>query len=190
MEFISILGDTGFLACRECKYSVLPSTINSHFRRTPHNLSSEIREEILSKARKHPSLIKDLSGVKETEIPPSFPYFFPDLALYSDGLACQDCSYIVRTTRGISKHYKDSHDWENPRRKGRISKTSLVEIPWKLNIPCQQFFRGSPSKSYFRVNPKRPFLSLETRPRRASPIRNDEIEEEAEIHSESSRSSS
>ena len=113
MEYISILGDTGFLACRECKYSVLLSGLDYHFRRTPHNLSSEIQGEILYEARKYPSLVKDISGVKETEIPSFFPFFFPDIALYSDGLACQDYSYIARSTRGIRKHYSESHSKEN-----------------------------------------------------------------------------
>ena len=137
MEYISILRDTGFLACRECKYSILPSGLDYHFRRTPHNLSSEIRREILSEARKYPSLVQDISGIKETEIPSSFSFFFPNLALYSDGLACQDYSYIARLTRGIQNYYSESYSWENPRGKGRILKTSSLEIPWKSDIPCQ-----------------------------------------------------
>lgn len=137
MEHISILGDTGFLACRECKYSILPLSIKSHFRQTPHSVSPEIRGEILSEAKKYPSLVEDISGIKETEIPSSFPFFFLDLTLYSDGLACQDCLYIARSTRGISKHYRESHDWENPRGKGRISKTLKTDVPWKSDIPCQ-----------------------------------------------------
>ncbi len=88
MEYISILGDTGFLACREYKYSILPLSIDSYFRQTPHNISPEIRGEILSEARKYPNLVRDISRIKETEVPSSFPFFFPDLALYLDGLAC------------------------------------------------------------------------------------------------------
>ncbi len=53
MEYISILGDTCFLARRECIYSILPLSIDFYFRRTPHNLSSKIRGEILSEARKY-----------------------------------------------------------------------------------------------------------------------------------------
>ena len=57
MDYIAILGDSGFLACREYKYSILPSSLNYYFRRTPYSLSTNIREEILSEARKYPSLI-------------------------------------------------------------------------------------------------------------------------------------
>jgi len=190
MDYIAILGDSGFLACRECKYSILPSSLNYHFRRTPHGLSTDIREEILSEARKYPSLIWEASGIKDSEIPSSFPFFFCNLALYSDGLACQDCPYIARSTRGISKHYRESHEWENPRGKGRIIKTSLVEVPWESSVHCQQFFRSIPGHSYFRVNPKRPFLGRETRPREASLPEDVEDRREVEIRSESSRPSS
>lgn len=190
MDYISILGDTGFLACRECKYSILPSGLNYHFRRTPHSLSSNIREEILSEARKHPSLIWEASGIKDSEIPSSFPFFFPDLALYSDGLACQDCSFIGRSTRVISRHYRDSHDWENPRGKGRIPKASSVTVPWESNISCQQCFHSGSGRPYFRVNPKRPFSGRETRPRGASSPEDAEYEREVGNRSESSRLSS
>jgi len=57
MEYISILGDTSFLACRNCYYSILLSSIHSHFQGKPHQLSPEIREEILQETRKHASLI-------------------------------------------------------------------------------------------------------------------------------------
>lgn len=110
MEYISILRDTGFLGYREYKYSILLLSIKSHSRWTPHSISPEIRGEILSKAKKYPSLIRDISGIKETKIPSSFPFFFLDLTLYLDGLACQDYLYIIRSTRGISKHYRESND--------------------------------------------------------------------------------
>ena len=167
MEYISILSDTGFLACKECKYSILPSSISSHFRRT-HGFSSKLREEILSEVEKYDSLILDPKGVKDTAIPSSLPYFFPDLTLYTDGLACQDCLYIVRSEGRVRKHYREIYDWENPRKKGRFPKNTTKDVPWKSNLPCQQFFRSPPGHSYFRVDPRRPFLDRETRPRTAS----------------------
>ncbi len=185
MEYVLIIGDTGFLACKECKYSILPSSISSHFRRV-HGLSSELREEILSEIGKYASLILDPKGVKDSTIPSSFPYFFPDLALYTDGLACQDCPYIVRSEDRVRKHYREIHDWENPRKKCRIPKSTKKDVPWKSDIPCQQFFRSPPGHSYFRVNPKRPFTDRETRPRTASPARISENSEGDENRPESS----
>ncbi len=186
MEYISILGDTSFLACRNCYYSILPSSIHSHFQGKPHQLSPEIREEILQETRKHASLIWDRDNLKETRIPSSFPFFFPELAFYNDGLACQDYSYIVRSKAPIKKHYREVHSWENPRGKGRIPKTSNIEEPWATGISCQQFFLSNPGHSYFRVDSKRPFSDRQTRPRTASSVEEERNEDESEIRSERS----
>jgi len=186
MEYISILGDTGFIACKQCKYSIILSGLEAHFRLKPHQLALEVRGQILSEAQKYPNLIRSREEIKDSDIPSSFPFFFPDLALYSDGLACQDCSYIVRSEKTISKHYKDEHEWQNPRGKGRIPKTSLKSIPWASNISCQQFFHTPPGKSYFRVNSKRPFSDRQTRPRTASSVEEERNEDESEIRSEQS----
>ncbi len=56
MEFILILGDTGFLAYKECKYSVLPSGIYYHFR-SIYTLSKEKRESIISILEKDARLV-------------------------------------------------------------------------------------------------------------------------------------
>ena len=122
MEYILILGDTGFIAYKSCKYSILPSFLNTYFRRRPHSLSSDLRLEIISEVEKYPNLIRSIDKVKDTIIPSSFPFFFSDLALYLDGLACQDYSYIVRSEKTISKHYKDVHDWENPVERGEFQR--------------------------------------------------------------------
>ena len=87
MEFISVLGDTGFLACKGCKTSVLPSGIDYHFRQKPHQLLPEERENIFSETTKYPYLVWDIAERKEVSMLDSFPYFFSNLALYRDGLA-------------------------------------------------------------------------------------------------------
>jgi len=56
MEFILILGDTGFLAYKEYKYSVLPSSIHYHFR-SIYTLSKEKRESIISILEKDARLV-------------------------------------------------------------------------------------------------------------------------------------
>ena len=38
MEHITILGNTGFLACKLCKYSILPKGLDYHFQKLPHKL--------------------------------------------------------------------------------------------------------------------------------------------------------
>ena len=109
MEFISILGDTGLVACRECRFSVLPSSFDTHFRAKPHSLSKETREKILSEATKYPSLIWDLENLKNLEIPTSFSYFFPELSLFQDGVQCPEYLYTTRNRISIREHYSTIH---------------------------------------------------------------------------------
>ena len=165
MEHITILGNTGFLACKLCKYSILPKGLDYHFQKLPHKLPKKERSRILLELFIHPTLIQDREGVWEVEIPSSFPYFFPDLALYSDGLGCQECSYYTRNIRSIKDHYLDIHSWENPRKKGRILKDSKLDLPWKTGIYIQQFFHTNPGQQYFRVDPTRPFLGQDSQAR-------------------------
>ena len=55
----------------------------------PNNkLPKKERSRILLELSIYPTLIQDREGVWEVEIPSSFPYFFLDLALYSDSLGC------------------------------------------------------------------------------------------------------
>ncbi len=159
IEFILILRDIGFLAYKEYKYSVLPSNIYYYFR-SIHTLSKEKRESIISILEKDARLVQDINGIYNVTIPSSFPYFFSELLLYTDGLACQDCLYIVRLERAIQLHYRNIYSWENLRTKGRVAKkieNSKKDIPWILNIYYQQFFRLTLGHSYFRVDPKKDF---------------------------------
>ena len=182
MEYITILGNTGFLACKLCKYSVLSKGLDYHFQKPPHKLPKEERSRILKELDNHSTLVQNREGVREVEIPSSFPYFFPDLALYSDGLGCQECSYYTRNIISIQSHFSDIHSWINPRKKGRTLKDSKLDLPWKSSIYLQQFFHIDPGRQYFRVDPNRPFLGLEshTRLERARSIQGQENQEEEE----------
>ena len=165
MDYITILGNTGFLACKLCKYSVLPKGIDYHFRRTPHQISKEERSKILLELENHPTLVQNREGVREVEIPTSFPYFFPDLALYSNGLSCQECSYYTQNIISIQSHFADIHSWKNPRKRGRTLGNSKLDLPWKTSIHIQQFFHTNPGQQYFRVDPTRPFLGQDSQAR-------------------------
>ncbi len=73
-----------------------------------------------------------MNSIYNVEIPSSFLYFFSELSLYTDDLACQDCLYIIRSERAIQLHYKNIHSWENLRTKGRVAKkieNSKKDVP-------------------------------------------------------------
>jgi len=158
MDFISILGDTGLLACLRCKFSVLPSSIEFHFSGSPHRLSTDDRQKITSEIEKYPELIPDVAGLRAVEFPTSFPYFFSELSLYSNGFQCQDCLYVARERKTMMKHYREEHGWENPRKRGeKMKRNEEEEVPWKSGVHYQRFFVQSPKNGYFQVNPGRPF---------------------------------
>ena len=188
MDFISILGDTGLLACLRCKFSVLPSSIEFHFSNSPHRLSTDERRRITSEVEKYPELIRESSGLEEADFPTSFPYFFPDLSLYSNGFQCRDYFFIGKERRSIVKHYREEHGWENPRKRGeRLKKNEEEEIPWKSGVSYQRFFTKGSKSGYFQVNPRRPF-STGARPEVASSGEGDEGEEVRENRENRSRS--
>ena len=164
---ISILGDTGFLVCKECKFCVLPTSIDSHFRKQLYRNPQEITKNLFSEVTKYSNLVWGLEDLEKTRIPSSFPFFFSELPLFSDGLACQDCEYFSRSTRVIQRHYIDTHDWSTPRGRGRVSKTTKIDVPWESNILCQRFFPSGPNRTYSRVNPKRPYTNKKASSRRA-----------------------
>ena len=157
MNFITIHRETGLLLCKECKFALIPSRIETHFSINPHNLRPDIRTQIKNyiSQSNNDNLVTYNSEIRSTiqRFLRSFDQncFIPDLALYRDGLGCPYCSYISRSKRPIQKHLKESHDWENSRIRGR-KKKSHENDPWEHNVPCQQFFKSEPGNQYFRVN--------------------------------------
>ena len=88
MDYVISIRGTSLLACKDCRYAILPSSIDYHFRRSPHQLSSDIRADIFRESSKYASLIRDTIALESLTIPTSIPYFYPELTLYTDGLAC------------------------------------------------------------------------------------------------------
>ena len=156
MDYIIIHQETGLLICRECKFALIPSRINTHFSTNPHKLKPNIRTEIETYISQSNS---DNLVTSDSQIRSTIQRFLrssnhisiiPNLAIYSDGLSCSYCSYISRSRRPIQNHYKELHNWENPRTRGR-KKRSNENDPWEHNVSCQQFFKSEPGNEYFRV---------------------------------------
>ena len=151
MEYITRIRDTGFIAYTICYVAILPSTINNHFRRAPHRLNLETRKDLFRKIRQWPNLI-----LNNNEIDPhinqlsKFPKYFTELTLYQDGFSYYEYSYIARNRKSIQNHFREFHDWTNPRTRGQKVRNN-DEVPWEVDIPCQQFFYATPGHEYFRV---------------------------------------
>ena len=171
MDYITIHQETGLLICKDCKFALIPSRINRHFSISPHRLNPQIRSQIENYIAhiNHDNLV-----TYDHEIKPRIQTFLESfdqssfiskLAIYSDGLACPNCSYISRSINPIQTHLKEYHDWENPRIRGRKKKSNEND-PWNINVSCQQFFRSGLGSEYFRVNSNRASpISVPIRPR-------------------------
>ena len=158
MNSIIIYHETGLLICKDCKFALIPSRINKHFRDSPHKLRSHIRTQIenyfshIDNLVTYDHQIKSriqifLESINQTSS-------ISELAIYSNELACSYCSYISRSRRSIEDYLKAYHDWENSRIRGR-KKKSNENNSWEINISCQRFFKFGFELDYFRVNSNR-----------------------------------
>lgn len=71
-----------------------------------------------------------------------------------DGLACQDCRYVVRELRRIKKHYRERHRWINPRKRGRYGDNAArpeEATPWRTGVRCQRFFPSRVASGWFEI---------------------------------------
>lgn len=106
MDYITIHSETGLLICKDCKFALIPSRINRHFLGNPHKLNPTIRSQIEDYiSHIYSDLVTEEQDIKSRIqiFLNSFDHtsFVPGLAIYSDGLACPDCSYISRSSRPI-----------------------------------------------------------------------------------------
>lgn len=155
MDYVIIHQETGLVICKECKFALIPSRINSHFSGSPHRITPKIRHQIENDISNIDNLVtqEDQIEIRIEQFLSSFDHShsIPELAIYSNGLACPHCFYVSRSITPIKKHLKDIHNWENPQKNGQRKKKSDKD-PWKSNTLCQQFFQFSPGNQYFRVN--------------------------------------
>ena len=194
MDYITFHRETGLLICKDCKFALIPSRINRHFSKNPHKLKPQTRSEIenyisqlnsnnliTSDSEIRPIIERFLNSFNQTPI-------IPDLAIYSDGLSCSYCSYISRSRRPIQDYYREIHNWENPRVRGR-KKKSKNDDPWEHNVSCQQFFKSGPGKQFFRVYsiraspsriPIRPRIEI-SRTRESSSSENDQDQDDSDL---------
>ena len=107
MDSIIIYYQTGLLICKDCKFALIPSRINTHFKDSPHRLKPLDRTLI----ENHISYLNINNLVThDHEIKSRVQTFLESfdqtssisiLAIYLDELACPYCSYISRSRRPI-----------------------------------------------------------------------------------------
>ena len=149
------------IICKECKYAVLPSHINTHFAGKPHKLEVEERRKIIQEVATVDGLIINEEMLRQSEFPSPVATRKPieGLAAPSRGLQCmfetggQVCGYICCTIRRIRTHCIEKHQWQSTRKAGRPKKDvdSTNNTPWRTNVSCQRFFIQGVKSNYFEV---------------------------------------
>ena len=129
MDHVTPIRDTGFIACKTCLIAILPSSINIHFRKSPHRFDQETRNNLFHEIKQWPNLVLNPNQiVLQIDQLSKNPKSFSELTLYRDGLSCFEHSYIVRNRRSIQNHFRQYHNWTNTRPRGRRAKDE-DEVP-------------------------------------------------------------
>jgi Orsellinic acid/F9775 biosynthesis cluster protein D len=145
-----------FIVCRECQYAVLPSQIDSHLKnKKKHGWEKERRDRVIAEVGRVHGLILTERQLEAYEFPPGPVRAIPELkSPRNDGSKCKSCPYVICHRRLIQEHSRTVHDWENGRKKGRLSykkrKEELV-LPWIPNVRCQQLFKQGIKSAFFEV---------------------------------------
>ena len=105
MDSIIIHHETSLLICKDYKFALIPSRINTHFANSPHKLKPSNRTLIKNHISYLNNLVTHNHEIKSRiqTFLESFnsTSFIPYLTTYSDELAYSYCSYISRSKNPI-----------------------------------------------------------------------------------------
>ena len=142
---------------------MLPSHIDVHFAAKPqHGLEKEERQRIVNATAKINGLISNKETLRRCEFPFPPATSKPIAALAKpkkDYIQCtfnkasKECQYICGTIQGIKKHCREEHRWKSKDKGGRPKKrrNQNQEVPWRIGVYCQRFFKQGPKSGYFEV---------------------------------------
>jgi hypothetical protein len=94
------LSELQIIVCKECKYTVLPIYIDTHFTTKPYNLSKKERQEIAEEVGKIDRLIGDEETLRQSEFtfPPATSQSIAALEkAKKNRLQCTVCQYVCCT---------------------------------------------------------------------------------------------
>ena len=116
MDSIIIHYETGLLICKDCKFALIPSRINTHFKDSPHKLKPLDRtliENYISQLDNNNLVTHNREIKSRIQIfVESFDQTssIPKLAIYSDKVIYFYCSYISRSRRSIQNYLKEIYN--------------------------------------------------------------------------------
>ncbi|KAH7186861.1 hypothetical protein DER44DRAFT_858398 [Fusarium oxysporum] len=105
-----------------------------------------LRREIAKQVQDIPGIIQNQRGLSTWPTPPPT----------TDKLGCNEEGriYVTGTIRGIQGHYREEHEWSNPRGRGRRLRNQPIdprEVLWRAGVQAQRLFRNGPASSWLEV---------------------------------------
>ena len=148
------LPDFRIVICSQCRYACVGNEIERHLSKDQHkSVPTSRRGPIGDAVRALHGIIHTQSQLDDFAFPE--PTRGPILDLgppYTDGMACDNCTYVVRCVKRMQKHYRQEHGWVNSRRQGGQRKyAEVAAVPWREGVQCQRFFPGRKASRYFEV---------------------------------------
>ena len=174
MDYLIHLPAFRIVVCRECKYGVLPSHIDTHFATKPHKLSKKERQKVEDEVSQIDGLIGNEETLRRSDFTFPPPTSTPIAALgkpEENGLQCKECQHICCTTRGMRAHQWEEHKWKSKQKRGRPKRRvhdGDDQVPWRTGVYCQRFFIQGHKSGYFEVQSAEATPRADTQPEIAS----------------------
>ncbi|KAK4073268.1 hypothetical protein Purlil1_13123 [Purpureocillium lilacinum] len=127
----AFIPDLSLVICRICEHAVLGNEAQTHLRcKHRSRWTMQQRSAIAGRVRDLPGILREQEDLQRFTLPapttPPIPYIG---APKDDGLQCDACGYVTRTTTKMRLHCRNKHGWTNDSRKRRILKRVTGVLP-------------------------------------------------------------
>ncbi|KAK4209416.1 hypothetical protein QBC37DRAFT_294646 [Rhypophila decipiens] len=105
MEPFVHLPEYPFVICQTCGYACIANEVATHLGKQHHEIEPNERSRIAKLVEKIPGIIPNQAGLCGFRFPPATTEPIPFIAAPEiDGIRCNECGFVIRTTQGIQKH--------------------------------------------------------------------------------------
>lgn len=148
-----------FVICKPCQFACITSEIESHLQRHhSESTTPKSRKETQATIEAIPGLIQTQEELQQWNPPPPETDPIPYIPSPVSGVRCNECGHIVQKVKGIKAHWREKHQWINPRGRGRHPKPRSQHDaqPWTTVRQCQRFFPKRGGSRWFEVGRGQP----------------------------------
>jgi hypothetical protein len=133
--------------CMNHQQGIVKSQLKAHLNKKHQEYVPSTRRSIVKAVQKDTSLQQWAATQDEVVYPSAMCTPLPHLPVYCDGLRCERCGYINRSTKRIQEHCKQEHGRESRSRVGRPSDKQRM---W-TTVSCQKFHNTNKLGRLFQV---------------------------------------